>query len=277
MPVDLTQLLRDLREETEAVDRLISGLEPLQWSLPTPAEGWSITDQVSHLAYFDDAASLAASDPDRFRVEADTLVAQGPNFTQYVADRYSSLPPVELLQWFRRSRAHYLETFAELDPGTRLPWYGPSMSASSSATARLMETWAHGLDIADTLGRTNPPTTRLRHVAHLGVVTMGFAFQAHGLDVPDAPVRVELEAPDGATWSWGDPLAIDRVTGPALDFCFVVTQRRHPNDTEVEVSGPVAETWLTIAQAFAGPPGSGRTPSGSAGASHTEDRPPGAT
>jgi uncharacterized protein (TIGR03084 family) len=274
MPVDLAQLLTDLRDETEVVDGLISELEASQWNLPTPAEGWSITDQVSHLAYFDDAAILAASDPGRFRAEAEVLVAHGPDFTESVAERYHALPPAELLAWFRRSRAHYLETFATLDPGARLPWYGPSMSAAISVTARLMETWAHGLDIADAVGRTTPPSMRLRHVAHLGVATFGFAFRSHGLDVPDTAVRFELDAPDGTTWTWGDPGAAERVAGPALDFCLVATQRRHPDDTGLTTTGAVAAKWLTIAQAFAGPPGSGRYPLERVEPTGPSDRPP---
>jgi uncharacterized protein (TIGR03084 family) len=258
MAVELAALLSDLEQESLVVDRLLSGLKSEQWRLPTPAEGWSIGDQVSHLAYFDEAATLAAVDPGRFRIEADRLMAQGPDFTTLVADRFRSLTSVELLDWFRQARARYLGEFARLDPATKLPWYGPPMSAASSATARLMETWAHGLDIADAIGADVPPTMRLRHIAHLGVRTFGFAFQIHGLEIPDTAVRVELTAPDRTTWSWGDPAAAERVTGPALDFCLVVTQRRHLDDTSLIASGPVASQWLSVAQAFAGPPGAGR-------------------
>jgi uncharacterized protein (TIGR03084 family) len=136
------------------------------------------------------------------------------------------------------------------------------MSAASSVTARLMETWAHGQDIADALEVTRPATARLRHVAHLGVATMSFSFQAHGQPVPTAPVRVELTAPgeDGTTWTWGPPEASDLVRGDALDFCLLVTQRRHRLDTGVRATGPVATAWLEVAQAFAGPPGPGRSP-----------------
>jgi uncharacterized protein (TIGR03084 family) len=147
-----------------------------------------------------------------------------------------------------------------MDPSTRLPWYGPPMSAASSVTARLMETWAHGQDIADALGVTRQPTTRLRHVAHLGVATREFSFRLRGLPVPAAPVRVELTAPDGAIWAWGPADAPERVAGSAVDFCLLVTQRRHQADTGLLTSGRAAAEWLAIAQAFAGPPGPGRQP-----------------
>ena len=134
------------------------------------------------------------------------------------------------------------------------------MALSSFATARLMETWAHGQDVADALGVRREPTSRLRHIAHIGVRTRGFAYALRDKPVPEGDVRVELDAPDGSTWTWGSADAADRVTGPALDFCLVVTQRRHVADTAVKADGPLAEEWLSIAQAFAGSPGAGRRP-----------------
>jgi uncharacterized protein (TIGR03084 family) len=261
MAPDLALLLSDLDDETTPLIEVLSRLQPSQWGLPTPAEGWSIADQVSHLAFFDEAATLAATDPERFRSEAAELVARGPNFTSYVAQSCRSILPHELLAWFRKTRADYVTTFATLDASTRLPWYGPPMSAASSATARLMETWAHGLDIADTLEISFEGTSRLRHIAHIGVRTFDFSFQAHGLEAPSTEVRVELAAPDGSAWAWGDPSASERIVGSALDFCLVVTQRRHPDDTDLVATGSIASQWLTVAQAFAGPPGAGR-PSG---------------
>jgi uncharacterized protein (TIGR03084 family) len=122
-----------------------------------------------------------------------------------------------------------------------------------------METWAHGHDIADSLDVPQPATHRLRHIAHLGVQTFGFSFHLHGRAVPDSPVRVDLTAPDGTHWTWGPEGACDTVTGLALDFCLVVTQRRHADDTALIVRGTTAAAWMAIAQAFAGPPG-GNTP-----------------
>ncbi len=86
---------------------------------------------------------------------------------------------------------------ARVGPRGPLPWFGPPMAAASTATARLMETWAHGLDIADTLGVTRPPTDRLRHIARIGVRARDFAYATHGLTPPAEPFRVELTAPGG--------------------------------------------------------------------------------
>lgn len=256
----MDQLLTDLAAETAVVGEMVAALDRDAWNRPTPATGWAIRDQISHLAFFDEAATLAATDPDRFRVAAAELMALGAGFPDEVAARYRDTPAGALLAWFRRARTSLLDTFAGIDPKVRLPWYGPDMSATSSVTARLMETWAHGQDIADALGVVREPTARLRHIAHLGARTFGFAFALRGRAVPESPVRVELTGPDGDTWAWGSAVAADTVTGPALDFCLVVTQRRHLADTALQVTGPVATEWMSIAQAFAGAPGPGRAP-----------------
>ena len=153
------------------------------------------------------------------------------------------------------ARADLIATFAALDPRARLPWFGPAMSAASSLTARIMETWAHTQDIADALGVTREPTDRLRHVAHIGVGARAFSYAVHGKTPPAAEIRVELTGPDGTRWTWGPPEAENRVTGPALDFCLLVTQRRHRDDLALAIDGPAATEWMAIAQAFAGAAG----------------------
>ncbi len=259
MPADLGELVADLAAETVAVRGLIAGLDEAGWRRPTPAVGWTIGDQISHLAYFDDAAVISATDPERFTADLLSDVEKGLTADD-IMQRFRNLSGAELLTWFDASRQRLCDVFRELDPTIRVPWFGPPMSAASSVTARIMETWAHGQDIADALGAVRDPSPRLRHVAHIGVRALPFSFLAHGREVPAEPIRVELTAEDGELWTWGPADAANRVTGPALDFCLVVTQRRHRADTAVEATGAVADSWLDIAQAFAGPPGSGRQP-----------------
>lgn len=255
-------LQADLAAESRELEGMLAGLETADWELPTPAAGWDVRAQVSHLAWVDDAAVTALTDPGRFQKEtAELAAAAGADRgdpADVMARRLRGKAPAELLEWFRASRGRLLETFSVTDPATRAPWYGPPMSAASSATARIMETWAHGQDIADAVGIDRTPTARLRHIAHLGVRTRGFTFVNRGLAAPAGEVRVELTAPDGDTWDWGPGDAADRVSGSALDFCLVVTQRRHLADTGLVVTGPAAAEWMAIAQAFAGPPGPGR-------------------
>ena len=166
----------------------------------------------------------------------------------------------DLLTGWRIGRAALGRALTTVPEGRKLPWFGPPMSAASMATARLMETWAHGQDVADALGVTRTPTARLRHVAHLGVRTRDFAYQLNDRRVPAEPFRIDLIGPGGELWAWGPADAAQRVTGPALDFCLLVTQRRHRSELAVHAEGADAAEWLGIAQAFAGPPGPGRQP-----------------
>jgi uncharacterized protein (TIGR03084 family) len=254
----------DLSAETAALRALLVGLGESGWRRATPAEGWTVADQITHLAWYDDVAVLAATEPDRFSAQ----LRSGGEITRSpdeVAERHRERSGAAVLDWFDAARSRLIETFAAMAPTARLPWYGPDMAPASSVTARLMETWAHGQDVADALGAVLEPTDRLRHVAHLGVRTAGFSFAVRGLPVPTDPVRVELVAPSGAEWAWGPADAGDRVSGPALDFCLLVTQRRHRDDVALDVVGPTAERWMSVAQAFAGEPGRGRQPRAGAG------------
>jgi uncharacterized protein (TIGR03084 family) len=260
MAVDMAALTGDLAAESAALYEVLSLLDEQDWHRDTPAAGWTVRDQVSHLAYFDETATLSATDPERFRTEADELVAGGDDFPDRIAESFRDRSGAEVFAWLQRARRAYLDTFAALEPSTPLPWYGPGMSAASSVTARLMETWAHGQDVVDALGLVRRPTARLRHVAHLGVATAGWSFRVRGRPVPAVPVRVELTAPDGERWTWGPEDAENRVSGPAEDFCLLVVQRRHRSETALTATGPVADEWLDLAQAYAGAPGPGRPP-----------------
>ena len=262
MPADMRALADDLTAETTALRDLVAGLDEGGWRTPTPAAGWTVADQISHLAYFDDAAIQAATDPEGFSGQALRAFTDGELTTDDIAARYRSMSGPELLAWFDASRRRLIAVFADLDPGQRVPWFGLPMSAASALTARIMETWAHGQDVADALGMQRQPTARLRHIAHIGVRALPYSFAANGLEVPPEPVRVELTGPGGQLWSWGAAEAANRVTGPALDFCLLVTQRRHQDDVAIVAQGGAAVAWLAVAQAFAGPPGSGRQPLG---------------
>jgi uncharacterized protein (TIGR03084 family) len=259
MAVSIDQLLVDLGAETAVFRSWIDPLPDAEWQRPTPAVGWTIADQVSHLAYFDDMAVLAASEPDAFRAGLAEAVADVDGFTARIAAENRSRTPAQLRDWFASARTGLRATFATVDPKARLPWYGPDMSATSAVTARIMETWAHGQDVADALGAEHPATAAVAHVAFLGVRTKDFSFGQRGLD-PGAEVRVELVGPGGERWEFGANDASDSVRGPAVDFCLVVTQRRNVADTALDVAGDTATRWMAIAQAFAGPAGAGRPP-----------------
>ncbi|MEU2119428.1 TIGR03084 family metal-binding protein [Streptomyces sp. NPDC016459] len=257
---DPVAVLDDLRDESAQLDLMVSRLTPEMWAAPTPAPGWTLAHQIAHLAWTDRAALLAATDADAFAAETAKALAAPDRFVDEGAEEGAKLPPAELLARWREGREKLQEALRAVPPGVRFPWYGPPMSAPAMATARLMETWAHGQDVADALGVVREPTARLRHVAWIGHRARDYAFLVRGLPAPAEPFRVELRAADGTVWSYGPEGAAQKVTGPALDFCLLVTQRTHRADTALVADGPDAEQWLTIAQAFAGPAGTGRTP-----------------
>lgn len=258
---DLGALCDDLLAETEALERLVTSLDDAGWSTATPAPGWDVRDQVAHLAYFDERAHDAIVDPDRLRGERDAALARGDlAIVDAVTSANHRLSGPTAWAWLQQARAALVAAARPLDASRRVPWYGPDMSLASLLTARMMETWAHGQDVADALGVTREATNRLRHVAFIGARAVANSFVAHGRAVPDTPLRVELDAPSGEHWVFGPDDAKDVVRGPALDFCLLVTQRRHVDDLDLHAQGAVAREWLAIAQAFAGPPGPGRQP-----------------
>ena len=261
--MNLAGILSDLLEEQQSLDDVVAPLSEDQWNLPTPSPRWTVTDQIGHLCYFDGAAALAIDDPPAFSASAAALLeagrSGGESGDDFTLARFRPLPAPERLAAWRRNRAQLAAAAASLGDRDRVRWYGPSMSAKSFATARLMEAWAHGQDVCDAVGVERQPTDRLRHVAQLGYITRAWSYANRGLEPPGGDVAVELAAPSGAAWSWGDAEASGGacVRGAALDFCLVVTQRRRLADTELLVTGDAARRWMAIAQAFAGPPTSG--------------------
>jgi uncharacterized protein (TIGR03084 family) len=278
----LDGLLADLDAEFRALRSVVGRLGDTDptWDLPTPADGWAVRDQISHLAYFDEAGRLAVVDPEGFAVEVERLVGSDGDPMDVHLTRGRSIGGDELLAWWDGAHAGMMAAFAHVEPSARVPWFGPAMGARSFVTARVMETWAHGQDVLDALGLDRQPTDRLRHIAHLGVRARTYSYMVRGLEVPHGRIDVVLAAPsdpEGIPWEWrigesadtpgsGDPTpssddgADDLITGSALDFCLVTTQRRHLADTDLVVRGPLAAGWMAIAQAFAGPAGTGRTP-----------------
>ena len=247
---ELEALVGDLGAEHEALDRIVAtSLD--DWQRPTPSAGWTVADQIGHLTYFDAAAVTAMTDADAFRAAAAELMGAWDRIDELTLHRH--LDSAELLAEWRANRRRLLDEARRLDPGARVVWYGPDMSARSFLTARLMETWAHGQDVVDALGADRPATDRLRHVAQLGYITRKWSYVNRGTDVPAGDVRVELTAPSGDAWTWGAEGTADVVRGPALDFCLVVAQRRHLDDTALVVTGDSARDWMLKAQIFAGP------------------------
>jgi uncharacterized protein (TIGR03084 family) len=250
--VDYAALLDDLAAEEADLDALVSHLDDDQWSTPTPSEGWDVRDSIAHLAVSERLAATAEEVPDAFRAQRDEMLADLDATEAAMLAEGRARSGRAVLEWWRAERARTLVGLRRHAPGDRIEWITGPMSAVSFTTARLMETWAHGHDVAEALQVVRSPTVRLRHVADLGVRTRSFSYAINGLDLPDGDVRVELAGPDGGEWVWGASTS-DVIRGDAIDFCLLVTKRRRPEESELEVVGPRAQEWLRIAQAFAGP------------------------
>ena len=254
----LTVVLDDLTAESDRLEALVADLPESGWRTPTPAAGWDVATQIAHLAWTDEAAYAAATDQARW----DALALEARADPEHYADRSAlsggSAAPPELLERWRTARRRLAEALRDYPRGQKMPWYGPPMTATSMATARFMETWAHSLDVHRALAVEPEITDRIRHVAHLGVRTRDFAFSVHRTAPPTQEFRIDLTAPSGDLWSWGPEDAAQTVTGAAYDFCLLVTQRVDRADTSLVATGRDANLWLNIAQAFAGPPGEGR-------------------
>jgi len=253
------KICKDLKEEYDALDAIVSGLDEAGWEAKTPFFEWTVKKEVAHIAFFDGTARLSATDPEVFKEHVKALFeGQAEALAQMTVLEKMTYP--ELLKYWREERSTLVNALSLMGPKDRLPWYGPSMSAVSFATARLMETWAHGQDVVDALKVSRPATDRLYHIAHLGNITYGWSFTNRQMEVPPVPVRVELTSPSGALWTWGPEGARDIIRGSVLGFCLVVTQRRHYADTDLVLTGEAAEKWMSQAQCFAGPPEMGPEP-----------------
>lgn len=259
MSADVAALLARLELETVPLAALLATLDDAAMRAPTPARGWTVHDQVCHLAYFDEAAAASLRADGGFDAYLEEAARLGEGYVDDVARRLGDVSEHEALAWWAAARRGLVSSVEGADPSARVAWYGPAMSVASMVTARTMETWAHGQDVYDALGVPHPVTDALQDVAHLCARTRANSYAARGLAPPDGDVAVVLQAPDGSTWTYGDGTA-GTIRGDAVEFCLVATQRRHPDDTSLRADTPLAREWLQLAQAFAGPPGEGRTP-----------------
>jgi uncharacterized protein (TIGR03084 family) len=256
----LDAVLADLEAESAQLEALVADLDEDGWRTPTPAEGWDVAHQVAHLAWTDETAVAAATDKEAWDAVVLRAIEDEYALTDKTAAEGAAASGAEILERWRRSRKELADALRSLPEGTKLPWFGPPMSATSMATARLMETWAHARDVADALGAELPADDRVRHVVHIGVRARNFAFANNGLEKPAEEFRVELRLPGGELLEYGPADARQSVRGSAYDFALLVTQRAHRADLDLVATGPDADRWLDIAQAFAGPSGGGRPP-----------------
>jgi uncharacterized protein (TIGR03084 family) len=255
----LEGLLADLRTESDQLWNAVAGLDDDGWQTPTPAPGWSVATTIAHLLWTDEVAVVAATDKEAWDDLVLAAIADPTGYVDQQAIEVARLSPQALLARWGKARESLPAALRAFPSGQKMPWFGPPMSPASMATARFMETWAHSLDVYEALDIEPERSDRIRHVAHLGVRTRDFAYSVRELSPPAEQFRIDLVSPSGDQWTWGPEDAAQTVTGSAWDFCLLVTQRVHRDDTDLVAVGADAEQWLTIAQAFAGPAGEGRS------------------
>lgn len=244
------------RDESEALHRLLGPMQDAGFAQATLFKRWTIDDILRHLHFWNGAAAQSLADPSEFAGFVTRLRAelQRSSLREIENAALAPLGGRALLQAWQERCGELAERFAAADPKARLPWAGPAMSARSSISARLMETWAHAQAIYDLLGVERIDADRIQSIAHLGVNTFGWTFRNRGEEPPARVPHVRLTAPSGAIWCWNDPSDEDLVEGSATEFCQVVAQTRNVADTGLNVRGDAAARWMAIAQCFAGPP-----------------------
>ena len=261
------QQAQDFLDESNALHALVADLSDVELERPTAFKSWTTNDIVRHLHVWNRAAYLSLTDGDAFQhffAQVSDAIAGG-SMRDFERRYLEGLGGGQMIETWRAFFVETAERFADADPSMRVAWAGPSMSARSSITARLMETWAHGQAVYDARGLVRENTDRIGNIAILGVNTYGWTFQVNGEKPPEPKPFVRLTAPSGASWTYGDDSDVERVEGSAEQFCQVVTQTRNVADTGLHVVGPNATAWMAKAQCFAGapetppPPGARRT------------------
>ncbi|MEM8800340.1 MAG: TIGR03084 family metal-binding protein [Pseudomonadota bacterium] len=247
-----------LADEAQKLNALLSDLREADFARVTKFKAWTANDILAHLYTWDKAALMTLNDPPLFRqFMGDVMQAmQQPNGWRRFEHETAAVQGHDLrLRWLEQSQM-VDDRYGKADPKARVEWAGPSMSVRSSVTARLMELWSHAQALYDLFGITRQDGDALKNIAQLGINTFGWTFKNRGLPVPEIRPYVLLVSPSGAEWSWPteSPSSQDMIKGSATEFCQVVTQTRNIADTSLVVDGDVAETWMAIAQCFAGPP-----------------------
>lgn len=247
------QQAQDFLDESNALNAVLTGLSDDDWNRETLFKGWTLNDVIVHLHYWNQMADLSLVDPDGFTARLNDA------FPRMMAEGMRTVENAAITERGEELRAAWQALFtdigarwADLDPKHRVKWAGPDMSVRSSMTARQMETWAHGQEVFDALGKTREEQDRIQNIVVLGVNTFGWSYKVNKLEVPAVMPQLSLTAPSGVVWTFGEDQADNRIEGPAVEFAQVVAQTRNIADTSLVVTGPVATEWMSIAQCFAG-------------------------
>jgi len=248
------QQAEDFRDESAALHDLLETTDAARFDEPTQFKDWSINTVLQHLHFWNQMAAYQLIDEAKLTGRLAAIGQTDGGMRAFEAAHFDGLAGTALLQDWWQGVNETADVFAKCDPKARLKWAGPDMSARSSITARLMETWAHGQEVYDHLGVARENADRIRNIVVLGVNTFGWTYKTRGETLPGPMPYLVLTAPSGERWTYGEESETSRIDGLAEAFCQVVTQVRNVADTSLQVTGPVAEDWMGKAQCFAGAP-----------------------
>ena len=247
----------DFLEESKTILALLASRDDSCFDTVTQFKGWTINDVIQHLHYFNILAAYSILDETELARSLEEIRlrrAEGQSLRDIADHDLDGLHGQALLRSWQVTYSELAALYKSLDPKTRLKWAGPDMSALSSLSARLMETWAHGLEIFDVLGQERQETDRIYSIVVMGNNTFGWTFKNRGETVPPERPRLDLRAPSGQIWSFNEENEAQKIAGDAVEFCYVVTQARNVADTGLTITGDIAARWMSLAQCFAGPP-----------------------
>jgi uncharacterized protein (TIGR03084 family) len=249
---DSHQFVDVLEQEQRELEGLLLTLDDAAWRTPTPAEGWTVKDSVSHLADTEEIAHDTVTGGERnLTAESERRKADG-GVVPYGVARGRKMAGQEVQRWWSMAADRNRRGLRQADPRARVPW-GLGMAWQSFVTARLMEHWAHGLDIRAALRRPAVDTERLQHIARLGYGALPYGFRVAGVEPPsNRTLRLEVTGPNGESWTYGPEDATDSITGPAGVWCRRAVQRMSVGEAQplLEANGPLAELAIQHARAF---------------------------
>ena len=244
-------------------DSLLESLTPAQWR-ERVVHDWTVQDLVAHLTATDEllVAQLDSADDETFEDPAELDGGLPARRTAAAIAEHRGRPPGRTRAVWRAQADRLLHDVDEpgtLDRQVRLA--DPRLPRQPLRTAivqRLFETWIHTDDIGTVLGGP-PALPDERHVALIvafGVHLLPAALRLGGADRPPRSARLVLVGPAGGDWIISP--AVQRaparppdatVTMDAVEFCYLLGNRRDPDSVPHRVEGDraVAATLLRAA------------------------------
>ncbi|MEV7244419.1 maleylpyruvate isomerase N-terminal domain-containing protein [Streptomyces sp. NPDC093248] len=109
--VDDAGVLPALVAEGDELDVLVRAVD--DWSIPTPAAGWTVAHQIAHLAWADANVLSALRTPDAFEAELERAEVEGSAYADRAAAAGAAKPRSVILDEWRAGRAELAEALRD--------------------------------------------------------------------------------------------------------------------------------------------------------------------